>query len=124
MSSKSIEVRVAFIMKMVSHIDCIILRHGKITKVLEDEVEAKPAMMMALMQIGESLNKIDHTILEKFDLLEDTIGSYNVRNFIAHDYDGVDLALIETIIRVHFPILKEKMKKLESKYCNNDTNKK
>ena len=36
-------------------------------------IEARPAMMMALMQIGESLNKIDNTILEKFDLMEDTI---------------------------------------------------
>jgi len=116
MSSKSTEARVAFIMKMISHIDSIVLRHGKITKVLEDEIEARPAMMMALMQIGESLNKIDPTILKKFNLLEDTIGSYNVRNFIAHDYDGVDLALIETVIRIHFPILKEKMQKLASEF--------
>ena len=33
-------------------------------------------------------------------------GSYDVRNFIAHDYEGVDLRLIDNILRYLIPELK------------------
>jgi uncharacterized protein with HEPN domain len=46
------------------------------------------------------------------DLEKDARGSYDVRNFIAHDYMGVDVGLIEIIIRNHLPILKEKVKQI------------
>lgn len=59
---------------------------------------------MALLQIGETLNKLkgDYEDLD----IEDIKGSYQVRNFIAHDYMGVDMGLIETVVRERLPTLR------------------
>lgn len=61
------------------------------------------------MQIGETLNKIcSEDLKEKLQIK----GAYDVRNFIAHDYEGVDLALIENIIRNMIPKLKRTIKNI------------
>ena len=124
MSKVSISAKIEFILQMISNIETIIQRHGNITNALEDIVEAKPAILMALMQIGESLKKIDDDILKKYELLNEKKGAYSVRNFIAHDYDGVDLGLIDAIIRENLPSLKEKMQKLQKEYSLDDKNSK
>ncbi|WP_457560419.1 HepT-like ribonuclease domain-containing protein [Caminibacter sp.] len=41
---------------------------------------------------------------------EDIKGAYVVRNFIAHDYEGVDLAFIENILRFKLNELKIQLK--------------
>jgi len=124
MSKNSINAKIEFILKMISNIETIIKRHGNITKALKDEIEARPAILMALMQIGESLRKIDDDILEKYELLNEKKGAYCVRNFIAHDYEGVDLGLIDAILRENLPNLKEKMQKLQKEYSIDDKNSK
>ncbi len=106
---------------MIGNIDMIIQRHKGVVNALNDEIEAQPAILMALMQIGESLKKIDSDILKKFDLEVESKGSYGVRNFIAHDYEGVNMMVIEEIIRSRIPILKEKVLKAK-KYFENDSN--
>lgn len=70
------------------------------------------ATLMCLLQIGETLNKLENNYdeLQK----EDIKGSYDVRNFIAHDYEGVNKSLIEGIIRFHLPKLKEVIFKVTS----------
>jgi len=118
MSRNSINAKIEFVLKMISNIETIIERHGSIVKVLEDDVEAKPAILMALMQIGESIQKIDSEVLKRFDLEVDTRGAYNVRNFIAHDYDGIDLGLIEAILRDNIPELKVKVQKLADEFLD------
>lgn len=71
-------------------------------KALESRI-GKHALLMCLMQIGETLHKIqDEEIREKLPVK----GSYDVRNFIAHDYEGVDLGLIDNILRYLIPELK------------------
>ena len=120
MSKVSIGAKIEFILKMISNIEIIIKRHGNITNALEDIIEARPAILMALMQIGESLKKIDDDILEKYELLSEKKGAYSVRNFIAHDYDGVDLGLIDAIIRENLPELKNKIKMLQKDYQINE----
>ena len=40
---------------------------------------------------------------------EDVKGSTNTQNFIAHDYEGVNLPIIEFIIRDRLPVLKHKI---------------
>jgi len=40
---------------------------------------------------------------------EDVKGAINTRNFIAHDYEGVNLPIIEFIIRDRLPVLKHEM---------------
>ncbi len=112
MYKRSTKAKIEFILKMISNIETIIQRHCNITNALNDSIEARPAILMSLMQIGESLKKIDDDILKKYDLLNEKKGAYSVRNFIAHDYDGVDLGLIEVILRENLPQLKEKLKML------------
>jgi uncharacterized protein with HEPN domain len=42
----------------------------------------------------------------------DAKGSYDVRNFIAHDYMGVDLGLVEIITRNYLPVLQKKISRI------------
>lgn len=114
MSKESTKIKVEFALKMIDNIERIIAKHGTIFTVLQDELEARPAVLMALMQTGEALKKIDIEILEKYDLLTESKGVYSVRNFIAHDYEGVDLGLMESTLRYNLPILKEKLEKLQA----------
>lgn len=60
-------------------------------------------MLMCLLQVGEKLNQIRSESI-RFEL--PVAGAYSVRNFIAHDYGGVNLELIESIIRKNIPELK------------------
>lgn len=77
-----------------------------IVKALDDEKMTRPAIMMHLTSIAEQFSKIkDQELLKKFDD-EDVKGAINTRNFIAHDYEGVNLPIIEFIIRDRLPVLK------------------
>ena len=38
---------------------------------------------------------------------QDIKGSYELRNFIAHHYEGVDLYIIEDVIRHRLPLMLE-----------------
>jgi uncharacterized protein with HEPN domain len=61
------------------------------------------ATLMALLQIGETLNKLkDSPYSDKLPIK----GAYDVRNFIAHDYEGVNKVIIEDIIRRFIPELR------------------
>jgi uncharacterized protein with HEPN domain len=112
MSNISIYAKTKFILKMIDNIKKIIVKHGGIIKALEDELEAQPAILMALLQIGESLNKIDKAIIEKYHLTQEAKGSYDVRNFIAHDYERVRLEIVEDILRNSLEELEKKILKL------------
>ena len=81
------------------------------TAALTDEAEGRAAILMALMQIGETLNRLADPALKERLGQEDIQGAYNVRNFIAHDYEGVNLALIENIVRNLLKPLKDELLK-------------
>jgi len=66
-----------------------------IVNALEDEKTTRPAIMMHLTSIAEQFSKIkDNNILNKFDE-SDVKGAIDTRNFIAHDYEGINLLIIE-----------------------------
>ena len=119
MSNDAVEAKIAYIQKMLSNIDIILQRHGGVKSALADEVEARAAIMLSLMQIGETINKIDSDLLEQFNLLKDAKGAYSVRNFIAHDYEGVDVDLIAQIIEDNIPELAKKLEKLRASFESN-----
>jgi uncharacterized protein with HEPN domain len=100
--------RVEFILEMIEDIEFIVEHDKSIILALEDRIH-KPALLMSLMQIGETLNKIESNIIKSKLPIK---GAYDVRNFIAHDYEGVDLALIEHIIRNMIPELKETIQEI------------
>ena len=99
----------AFILEMIENIGTVCQRHKGIDKALEDEVEGRAALLMFLMQIGETLKKIDSSDISKYDLDREIKGAYDVRNFIAHDYEGVNIIVIEEILKDNLPELKTKM---------------
>ncbi len=86
-----------------------------IVKALEDEKTTRPAIMMHLTSIAEQFSKIkDIKLLSNFDN-EDVKGAINTRNFIAHDYEGINLPIIEFIIRERLPVLKKEIDTIVSK---------
>lgn len=111
MSKQSLQAKIEFIVEMIDNIDAIAKRHGGIVKALED-FEGQMALLMGLSQIGETLKKLDDATIEKYDLKKDRDGAYYTRNYIVHDYEGVDMGLIENMIREYLPALKSKLLKI------------
>lgn len=115
MSEKSLLAKIDFILEMMNNINKIVERHNGIVDSLND-FEGQMALLMAISQIGETLKKLDDFIIEKYDLKADKEGAYYTRNYIVHDYEGVDLGFIENIMRVYLPKLKEKILKIKTDF--------
>ncbi len=101
--------RLKSIQKKLRSIDTIIQRHGSIVKALDDDIEAQPAILMLLIASAEQFNKlykINTKLLDDFDE-SDIKGLIAVRNFIAHDYDGVNLSVVEDSLRYDIPRILE-----------------
>jgi uncharacterized protein with HEPN domain len=98
--------RLEVILKKIDMIEEIVKSFGYVTKALEDEKLVKPAIMMHLTAIAEQFSKLkEDKIIGQFD--EDDIkGAIATRNFIAHDYDGVNLGFIEVVIRERLPVVR------------------
>ena len=82
----------------------IVERHGSITNALSD-LEGQPAILMLLVAISEQFSKLqknNSTLLDSFNP-EDVKGLISVRNYIAHDYDGLNLLIIEDDLRENMP---------------------
>ena len=117
MSKESIS-KIYLIIEKIEYIEEIVKNSGNITIALEDLVTLRPAILMHLTAIAEQFNKLKQVhadeILNEFDK-DDLKGLYDVRTYIAHDYEGVNLAIIEWIIRFGLPKFKEQCLKVISK---------
>lgn len=80
----------------------IISRHGSIDATIED-VEGQNTIMMCILQIGESLSKLQSLKLRNELPVKE---SYAVRNLVAHQYDSVDLTILADILENDLPDLK------------------
>ena len=110
MSERKTAVQIDFLLEMIQKIEFIVKRHGSVVSALED-TEGQLALLMAVSQIGETLNKIEPNTIENLGLGEARKGAYETRNFIVHDYDGVDLYLIEKVIVEYLPEMKSKLER-------------
>lgn len=108
-SQKALE-RVYLINKKIDFISAICEENGGIAKALEDEQNSRASILMHLTSISEQFDKLLHNgeleILAFFDK-QDIKGSYELRNFIAHDYEGVDLYIVEDVINTRLPVIKQ-----------------
>jgi uncharacterized protein with HEPN domain len=108
MYSKKALQRVETIAKKINFIDNIVKEKGSIIVALEDEQNARAAILMHLTAIAEQFDKLLHSgeldILQHFDK-QDIKGSYDLRNFIAHDYEGIDFHIVEEVIKERLPIV-------------------
>lgn len=101
--------KIYLILEKIDYIDQIIQNSESITSALEDAVTTRPAILMHLTAIAEQFNNLkreDKSLLESFDE-EDVKGMYDVRTYIAHEYEGVNLAIVEWIIRNGLPKFKQ-----------------
>ena len=93
-----------------------------IVAALDDKKIKRAAILMHLMACNEQLQKIqdsgDLQILSIF-APENIRGLRGVRNATAHDYEGVNLAIIEDVIRNYLPPLKEKIDNFIKEYYAN-----
>jgi len=105
MSKRSNKAKLVFIIEMIDSIEIIVSRHGTVSVALED-IEGQLAILMAMTQIGEVINKIDAEIITQKELGVVQKGAYDLRNYIVHDYDGVDLYIVEDAIKNRLPELK------------------
>jgi len=107
--------RIKAILNKIDDIEFFIAqKDGKIVQALEDRI-LKPAIRMQIITIAEQFNKLKDE--NEFELLSqidknDLKGLNAVRNFIAHDYDSVDDEILEIVLRIHMPKLKEQLLKL------------
>jgi len=106
---KAIE-RVNLINKKIDFIIAIIKEKGSIQIALEDEQNSRASILMHLTSISEQFDKLLHNgeleVLGFFEKI-DIKGSYELRNFIAHDYEGVDLYIVEDVINQRLPLIKQ-----------------
>lgn len=101
-----------FVILMIQNLESYQNRYGGVFQMLQDGM-AFDAVLMCLMQIGETLNKIKGQYKELDD--DEIKGAYDVRNFIAHDYEGVRKSIIEDVVRYYIPKLKSNIEKILEK---------
>ena len=102
-------VKIKIIIEKIDLIEEIVCDFGAISTALKDKKMGRPSLVMHLLAMAEQFNRLKndgaYEILGRFDK-EDIKGSYDIRNFIAHDYEGVNLAIIEMVIRTKLPKIK------------------
>ncbi len=103
MSIRSDTAKLEQILSCITDISEIINRHGEIVDTLND-MEGKYAVMLCLSQIGELLGKIESNDIAAKLPVRPAIG---LRNIITHNYDGIDLVIVENTIRNQIPELKD-----------------
>ena len=102
MSLKSDIARLEQILEYIEDITKIVFRHENVVRTLED-LEGQYAVMLCLSQIGELLGKIETAdFIAKLPVRVAT----GLRNIISHDYDGVDLIIVENTVIHDIPELK------------------
>ena len=101
--------KIEFVIEMMEDIETYLTRFDSVTALLDDKMGFN-ATLMSLMQIGETLRKLQGKYEELDD--DDIKGAYDVRNFIAHDYEGVRKSIIESIVREHLSKLKNALEKI------------
>ena len=107
--------RLNVILKKIIFIEEIVRDSGSITQALGDEKSARAAMMMHFASIAEQFDKLakegEFLILQEFDK-RDLKGAYDMRNYIVHDYEGLNLSVLDRVIREKLPTMKETVEHL------------
>ncbi|HDT11962.1 MAG TPA: DUF86 domain-containing protein [bacterium] len=108
MSKRSDLERLQFVVEMIETIEIISKRHKRVKNALSD-IEGQNAIFMCLIQIGEKLNKIETPDIRKELPVKE---ASSVRNFIVHDYTGVNLEIIEEVITSDIKLLEKTIRKI------------
>ena len=83
-----------------------------ISTALSDDTQAQPAIIMHLIVMQEQIAKLEknaeYDILNKFSK-ESLKGLSAIRNIASYDYEGINFAIIENVIRQHLPDFKKNL---------------
>ncbi|MBF0501375.1 MAG: DUF86 domain-containing protein [Candidatus Riflebacteria bacterium] len=102
MSKKSDYARVRFVLAKIEDLQGYQTRFPSLDALFSD-LMAYDAVLMCLLQIGESLQKLENKSWSEQLPVQ---GAYFVRNIIAHDYEGVDRSIVERIVADEIPRLR------------------
>lgn len=108
MSREADQARLERIVVYIKDVDDIVRRHGGVSPTLDD-VEGQYAILLCLTQIGELLGKITDPAYQEDLPIRLAVG---LRNIIVHDYEGVDMRVIEYTITKQLPALKVSIDRL------------
>ena len=83
----------------------------KISLALKESKKAQPAIIMHFIVCKENFEKIifDGENITQILNKEDMRGLSAIRNIASHDYDGLNLEIIESVIRFKLPAIKQKI---------------
>lgn len=102
--------RIKTILEKIDLIFQIVEESGGVTQALTDTRLRRPAILMHLVAIAEQFDKLKNDgafdVLSRFDR-EDLKGAYDMRNFIAHDYEGISLPIVEMVLREKLAKIRE-----------------
>ena len=103
--------RLEIVLEKIIYIETIVKKYAGASLALKDKEIAKPAILMHLIAMAEQFLKLKDP---KFIALFSSAikGSMSIRNFIAHDYDGVNLSIIESTIRDILPNIKQEINEI------------
>ncbi|SQC36408.1 Protein of uncharacterised function DUF86 [Helicobacter fennelliae] len=101
---RDIKERIAYILELCNEMG--------IVKALKDVKEKQPAIVMHLIVINENLQKLQDSFdINMTDIFtkEDIRGLKAIRNIASHDYEGLNLEIIEDVIRFKLPPIQVKI---------------
>ena len=96
-----------------------------IVKTLSDVKEKQPAIIMHLIVCNENLQKLQDNVdinLAEIFTKEDIRGLKAIRNIASHDYDGLNLGIIEEIIRNKLPKIEKNIDNFINKNIQEELN--
>jgi uncharacterized protein with HEPN domain len=107
--------RLQKIVEKIDYIQKIVADYDSLEEALADKTRTLPAILMHLASMAEQFNKLsregEYEILAHFDK-NDLKGCYDLRNYIVHDYEGINLDIISKVISERLPIIKATAQKL------------
>lgn len=108
MYRKSDKALLEFVLQMIKEAETVVGRRGSAYEALND-FESKNSILLNLLQIGESLNRVKSNIIKDILPIKET---YSVRNRITRDYGGIDLEIVEAIVNEELPQLRRKIENI------------
>lgn len=100
--------RLRLILKKINFIQSICKSFTNTALALSDEEMGRPSILMHLESSYEQLQKLQDNAFNVHEIFsyDDIVGFRGIRNVIAHDYEGIDLSIVEDVVENYLPDIK------------------